>query len=352
MNNFEALSQYALPSNILNKMLEVYKYIGQNQNFENELGESKFYLIEQNIERETFIIANLLELNISENRMRLIITKDSNPTNQEEKRLVAIKEVLRIIQKDALTNTFNGSDILAYLNRIFGKNTHKFTNRNYDDLIGIRNKFTKPVSIRLSYEKMLENYHLNFTKKTYEKLYLAIIAYLETVLMKPFSDHNELAGLLELYYMLLRSEIDVFKYLGFFELYIKNKEKWNNEVRLSFINFPTSHLQINGLIEQLFDYIISSYKELTNILKEKSFDKRMHKSDGIEQTISRLPSTFSKEDIRIYHPDVSDSTINRALFKLRDENFIKPLGKGRSARWIKLVKEDDPKNIFGHKYDE
>lgn len=352
MNNYEALSQYMLPSHILNKMLEVYKYIGQNQYFEKELGDAKFYLIEQNIERETFIIASLLNLNISENRMRLIITKDSNPTNQEEKTLVEIKEVLRIIQKDALNHTFNGSDVLTYLNRIFGKNSHKFTTRNYDDLIGIRNKFSKPVSIRLSYEKMLENYHIHFTKKTYEKLYLAIITYLETVLMKPFSDHNELAGLLELYYMLLRSEVDVFKYIGFFEIYLKNKEKWANEVRLSFINFPTSHLQINGLIEQLFDYISLSYKELTNILREKSFDKRMHKSDGIEQTIARLPATFSKEDIRIYHPDVSDSTINRALFKLRDENYIKPLGKGRSARWIKLVKEDDPKNIFGHNYEE
>lgn len=352
MNNYEALTNYMLPSNILNKMLEVYKYIGQNQTFDKELGDSKFYLIEQNIERETFILASILNLNISENRMRLIITKGSNPNNQEEKILVELKEVLRIIQKDALNHTFNGSDILTYLNRIFGKNSHKFTNRNYDELLEVRNKVTKPISIRLSYEKMLENYHINFMKKTYEKIYLAVITYLETVLMKPFSDHNELAGLLELYYMLLRSEINVFKYIGFFEIYLKNKENFDNEIRLSFINFPTSHLQLNGIVELVFDCIISSYKELTNILKEQSFDKRMHKSDGIEQTIASLPSTFSKEDIRIYHPDVSDSTINRALFKLRDENYIKPLGKGRSARWVKLVNEDDPKNIFGTNYDK
>lgn len=352
MNNFEALSQYMIPSNILMKMLEVYKNIGQNKYLEEELGDAKYYLIEQNIERETFIIASILNLNISDNRMRLIITKNSNPTNQEEKILLGIKEVLKIIQKDAPEHTFNGSDILGYLNRIFGKNSHKFSNKNYDELLGVRSKLTKPVSMRLSYEKMLENYHLNVTKESFEKLYLSITAYLEMDLMKPYSDHNELASLLALYYMLIRSNVNVFYYIGFFEKNLNNKDSWNNEKRLSFINFPTSHLQLNGLINLIFDMIVSSYQELKAIIREKSFDKRMYKGDGIEQTIARLPGTFSKEDIRAYHPDVSDSTINRALFKLRDENYIMPLGKGRSARWVKLVKDNSPKDIFGYNYDE
>ena len=341
-----------IPSNILIKMLEVYKNIGQNKYLDTEIGDAKYYLIEQNIERETFIIASILNLNISDNRMRLIITKGSNPTNQEEKTLLGIKEVLRIIQKDAKDHTYNGSDILAYLNKIFGKNSHKFTNKNYDEITGIRNKLTKPISMRLSFEKMLENYHINFTKTTYEKIYLSLITYLEMDLMKPYSEHNELASLLSLYYMMIRSELDVFYYIGFFEKYLANKDKWDSEKRLSFINFPTSHLQLNGLICLIFDIINTSYQELNDIIREKNFDKRMYKGDGIEQTIARLPSTFSKEDIRVYHPDVSDSTINRALIKLRDENYIMPLGKGRSARWVKLVKEDSPKNIFGYNYDE
>ena len=28
-----------------------------------------------------------------------------------------------------------------------------------------------------------------------------------------------------------------------------------------------------------------------------------------------------------------------------------PLGKGRSARWMKLIKEDDPKMMFGGNYE-
>ena len=47
----------------------------------------------------------------------------------------------------------------------------------------------------------------------------------------------------------------------------------------------------------------------------------------------------------------SDSTINRILFKLRDEQIIMPLGKGRSARWMKIISENDPRLIFGLNYE-
>lgn len=351
MNNFEALKQYMIPTSNLNNMLEVYKNIGQNKYLEEELGDQLNYLFEQGLERDTFFLASLTNINLSENRMRLLITKNSHPVNSEEKRLVEIKEVLRLIRKEAKDHTFNGSDILQYLNRIFGKNSHKFTPRNFGDLTGDK-KAHKTMSIRLSFEKMLEEYHLHFNKNTFEKLYLSITAYLEMDLMKPYTDHNDIASLLALYYMLFRTGVDSFKYISFFELYLNEKENWESEKKLSYINFPTSHLRQNGLTNILFEIIKRSYEALKDIIKTNKFDKRMFKGDGIEQTILIMPSTFSKEDIRKYHPNVSDSTINRALFKLRDENIIAPLGKGRSARWVKLISDDDPRKIFGVDYEK
>lgn len=351
MNNFEALKQYMIPTTNLNNMLEVYKNIGQNPFLEDSLGDTINYLFEQGLERDTFFLCSLCEIKVSENRMRLLITKNSHPVNNEEKKISEIKEVLRLIRKEAPNHTFNGSDILQYLNRIFGKNSHKFTTRNFGELTGDK-KAHKTMSIRLSFEKMLEDYHQHFNKNSFEKLYLSITAYLEMDLMKPYSDHNDLASLLALYYMLFRSGVYSFKYISFFELYLNVKENWDNEKRLSFINFPTSHLNQNGLVNILFEIIKRSYEGLNDIIRTNKFDKRMFKGDGIEQTILILPSTFSKEDIRKYHPNVSDSTINRALFKLRDESIIAPLGKGRSARWVKLINDDDPRKIFGIDYEK
>ena len=83
------------------------------------------------------------------------------------------------------------------------------------------------------------------------------------------------------------------------------------------------------------DLAIDAYKKTEKVIKEYMVDKSLHKGDNIEITISNLPRTFTKDEIRAYHPYVSESTINRALAKLKEENNIKPLGKGRSAKWVK-----------------
>ena len=85
MNNFDALKQYMIPANTLNNMLDVYKSIGQNKFLIDTLGDSKYYLMEQGLEKDTFFLASIINLNITDNRMRLLLTKNSNPVNNEEK---------------------------------------------------------------------------------------------------------------------------------------------------------------------------------------------------------------------------------------------------------------------------
>ena len=88
------------------------------------------------------------------------------------------------------------------------------------------------------------------------------------------------------------------------------------------------------------------------MIKKLTQQERAFKSDVIEVTIlQKIPVYFTKDDIRRSHPNASDSTINRILFKRRDEQIIMPLGKGRSARWMKIISENDPRLIFGLNYE-
>ena len=59
----------------------------------------------------------------------------------------------------------------------------------------------------------------------------------------------------------------------------------------------------------------------------------------------KLNDVFAKDEIRERHPLISDSTINRTLKRLQEEGKIRPLGKGRSAKWIKLVKTEKKLNF-------
>ena len=83
--------------------------------------------------------------------------------------------------------------------------------------------------------------------------------------------------------------------------------------------------------------LLEVYERIEKLLRDYTFDTSLNKGDDVENTILKLEGIFTKEHIRKRHPFVSDSTIDRTLKKLRDENVIKPLSTGRSAKWIKIA---------------
>jgi hypothetical protein len=164
--------------------------------------------------------------------------------------------------------------------------------------------------------------------------------------IKPFTEHNELASFLTLYTIMLRSGLNVFSYVSLFEMIDASNGEFLTEVKNASFNWEEGYAQTLPFMRFMVKLSLESYKKLESIHKEYSFDQKLRKSDNIESTIYRLNDIFSKDDIRLVHPFVSESTINRTLAKLKEEELIKPLGKGRSAKWIKIIKDDDYSHLF------
>lgn len=348
-NNFEILKQYVIPTDVLNEMLKTYQLIGRGDVYKDILETKEEQLKKRAVELDAFLLADFLNLDLSENRMRLILTKDSTPRTKEEKILKNIKEVLLIIRKNAKIFTFNGSDILDYLNTIFGSGSHKFSTEKSS--VSVRNP-KNAVSNRLIFEKTLETYHEYFMKDTFEHLHLSVVAYLEMVQIKPFSKNNELASILVLYYMILRSNIDCFEYISFMSIFLKNYQKVIYEQNRASINYPNGYFQLNDIMRLLFSFIKEGYDELLHLVKEQKYEEHSFKSDSVEQIIKNLPTIFSKDEIKNLIPNASVSTINRVLVKLREEGFIKPLGTGRSAKWMKTNITNDFRSMFGDENED
>lgn len=348
MNNFEVLNHYTIPSDILMMMLSIYRLIGMNSEYEKSLVNQKPYLEQEVIEKDAFCLANLAGISVTPNRLRVLITKNAVAKNKEEEVIVGIKKAIVQMRRNALAKApFNGSDILEYLNLIFGKNAIRFTPMMQEkNAPGIR-----PISVRLAFERMLDEYKAFLTGDLFEHLFLSVIAYMEMVNLKPYTKHNELASILALYYMILSCDVISFSYISFFEIYLEMKEKISTSIAKGSINYHDNYLKTADTVRLIYQLIDISYTKLKTLIKNFKYQDHAFKSDVIEVTIyQKMPTYFTKDDIRRIHPNASDSTINRILFKLRDEQVIMPLGKGRSARWMKLIPDDDPRLIFGVKY--
>lgn len=349
MDNFEVLNHYSIPSDILMDMLSTYKLLGKSEEYKNHLLEQEVYIKNEILEKNTFYAVKLLKIDtISDNRLRLLIAKNSLPKNKQEEVVIGLKKVFARLHNNAKRHlSFNGSDILDNLNTIFGKRSTTFSK----DVLSRTDRRSKPISVRLSFERILENYHLYRLENKFEPIFLSVITFMEMINLQPYSDNNEIASVLCLYYMMLISEVNVFEYVSFMELYFELQKDIEEAVAKGSINYVTNYLQTSDTVRLVFRLIDKAYNQLDLLIKNLYFAKRAYKSDVIEETIyKKMPKYFTKDDIRRFHPDASDSTINRILFKLRDEQIIMPLGKGRSARWMKIINDDDPRIIFGANY--
>ena len=346
MDNFEVLNHYSIPSDILMDMLSTYKLLGKSDAYKNQLLEQESYIQNEVLEKDTFYAIKLLKIdNISDNRLRLLIAKNSLPKNKQEEVVIGLKKVFVRLHYNAKRHlSFNGSDLLDYLNTIFGKKSTTFSK----DVLTKNDRKVKPISIRLSFERVLENYHLYRLENKFEPIFLSVITFMEMINLQPYSNNNEIASVLSLYYMMLLSEVYAFEYISFMELYFTFRKDIEEAVAKGSLNYFTNYLQTSDTVRLVFKLIGEAYNQLDGLIKNLYFAKRAYKSDVIEETIyKKMPKYF-----RRFHPDASDSTINRILFKLRDEQIIMPLGKGRSARWMKLIHDDDPRIIFGVNYDK
>lgn len=333
MSNFTALNNYQLPVDVLLDLLSIYNLNGKNELAVKALGEKNEHLEKKTIENNTIALIKFLKLNISADRIRLLITKDSAPRNKEEKCALAIKQVLISIKRSAFTDNLpiNSSDILDFLKHIYGNNI-RF---NMDDFVihGSRKR-----SIRFEFNSVLDELDQYFSRKQFEPICLSCIAMMEMYNIKPYSEYNTLAFILTFYYLLLRCRIVSFKYVSFVELFIKHQQEIETTITSGSINYDQGTLFFTSFIQLTLKLIKSSYDLLDEILISNNFEKRAHKSDHIEQAIiNEVPDLFSKEDIIKLYPDVSLSTIMRALTKLHKMNYIIPLGRGRNAKWKRII---------------
>ncbi len=155
--------------------------------------------------------------------------------------------------------------------------------------------------------------------------------------MNLFNYGNELIALIMLYLLIFKANFKVFKFVSFFQLLNLHKATFKNVVLQANFNYEEGFSKTAPLQKFIIDLMLQGYDKIESMVHEYSFDSALNKSDNIENTIYKLPQVFTKDDIRERHPYVSESTINRTLQKLRDQDIIRPNGVGRSASWIRLV---------------
>jgi len=337
-----------IPNDIIKRYLTLYPFIGRNQEYIKSVENDYETLQMQTVQHDAYFFALLFDLSVTDARFKSILIKDAKPKTKDEILLKNIKHAFVRMHRDAKDFTLIDREIQDLLKFLYqdiepSSNLH-FAKASKDapkpSLLASGTK-TK----REALEKLVSTYNKVKRNTDYEPGFIALNFYVDFLQLKPFKSHNDVIGLLILYVLFLDAEYATYHLTSFFEKLFKRRDKFQKLLNETAHNWSEGMSDTHALHRFFLDVTIESYKELAEMLRNYTFDQQHNKSDYIENTINKLEEVFTKEDIRHAHPTVSESTINRTLARLRDEKKIRPLGRGRSAKWMKLYQSPRKKTL-------
>ncbi len=334
------LSRLNYPSDLVFDIGKLYSFKGKDFYYEDILKSELDSRIKNTIEKDTLYAAKLLNLDITDSRLKLIIKNDSEPREKDGKRdefiVVNLKNVFKTIQARGTNLIIDDNEFLHLAVKIFeGYKDVRFRTETVDVQVNLL-KEKKVISKRDIMSECMKLYIKSSTDLKIEPTMVAVNTYIDLLHENCFDYANEFLSLMIMYCLLVSERFNVFKYVSFFEKYTQMKSEFDNATVAAGFNWEHGYSQTELLTRTLMKLMLEGYQEVDNIVSDKVYDKGLRKIDEVQGIIIHFESdTFTRADIKKAAPYLSDSTINRALEKLKDENKIESRGTGRSAKWIK-----------------
>lgn len=320
---------------LLLNLLSVYESKGKEFYYDELFSRDKNTFERKTVEDNLYYLGKFLMLDLTDARLKLLAKKDLLPKNKTEQLYLNMKRALSQMQKfpKEFELLVNEVDNLA---RLLSKQVEPINFRKYEKLENLLVIKKEIVSTKDDLDATIALYMKQVKTKQYELTQLITNFYIDFMNLDILAKHNELVGYILLYALLLR-DFNVFKYVSFFEAFLKKKEVWIKAYNQAKYYWDTGYPQTDAMSKVIIEILQDCYIKVDALAYEYNFEKGVNKSDNIENTILKGAEIFTKEDIRLAHPTVSEATIDRTLKRLKEENKVRPLGKGRSSKWSRLV---------------
>ena len=283
-------------------------------------------------------------IKIEYKRLKDIINKEKpiNLENRSEGEIMGYKEVLNLIHTSAVHIPLKPNVILQLHGELYKfvstEGGHWKSSDNFiQETLPDGRKFVrfKPVSALCTpdaVEQLCDLTNECIKNNEVDPLILTCAFILDFLCIHPFDNGNGRMSRLLTLLLLYKFGYEVGRFISLEKIIEKNKEEYYKTLYLSSQKWHSCEHVLLPWIEYLLGVIISAYREFEARVGDIK-NTRGSKGYRVENSINHFIGSFTKNDIRKACPDVGESTINRVLSKLREENKITVTGKGRNAKW-------------------
>ncbi len=331
-----------LTPEIVKKLTLIHEYKGEQRLFieahKDELNE----LVEIAKVQSTEASNRIEGISTADDRLKNLVQAKTTPRNRDESEIAGYRDVLNTIHENYDYIPINANyilqlhrDLYKFLGNVDGgifktsDNVIRETDMEGNEKIRFRPvaAWETPASI----DELCKAFSL--AKDETDPILLVMMFILDFLCVHPFNDGNGRMSRLLTLLLLYQSGFIVGKYISIEKIIEDSKETYYEALQDSSINWHENKNDYKPFVNYMLGVIVNAYKEFEARVKLLT-DPGLSKSDRIREIIKNHIGTITKADLLEMNPDISDTTIQRALAELLKNGEIEKIGGGRYTKYV------------------
>lgn len=279
-------------------------------------------------------------------RIEALVLKSTKPKNRSEQEIAGYRDALNLIHESAKHMTFSNNVILQAHSMLHRYMAHEggrwkmtdneIVEKNPDGTIRrVRFKPVGAVQTPFAMEELVKNYSTAINESISEPLVIIPLTILDFLCIHPFTDGNGRMSRLLTLLLLYHFDFQVGRYISLERIFEESKETYYETLEASSQKWHQGKHDCFPWLNYFWGVLIRAYNEFEERVGTIRTSKGS-KTELIQKAVERRINPFAISDIEADCPGISRDMVRNVLRQLRDAGKIKSLGKGRSAKWIKV----------------
>lgn len=343
--NYLAIDSELYTPDIVNLLSAIHEYKGKQELFmETQPGILEAMLKVARIQSTG--ASNRIEgIYTSEGRLNELMIEKAEPRNRDEQEIAGYREVLNTIHENYEYIVPRPNVILQLHRDLYTYNPSSMGGRfkNTDNII---EEVNSEGNFRIRFQPLpayatpgaMEALSTEFLKSVdrseIDPLLLISKYILDFLCIHPFNDGNGRMSRLLTLLLLYQQEYIVGKYVSIEMIIEKTKESYYETLQQSSVGWHEEKNNYAPFVKYYLGIILSAYKEFASRI-ETIRNQGLTKAERIRHIFSTKVGKVKKAEIATLCPDISITTIEKALSDLLKEEYIIKVGGGRSTAYIR-----------------
>ncbi len=283
----------------------------------------------------------------ADDRFKSLAQAKTTPRNRNESEIAGYRDVLNTIHESYEYIPINANyflqlhrDLYKYVGNNYGgkfktsDNIIRETNENGNERVRFRPVPAWETSPAI--DELCKAYA--DAKDEIDPLILNSMFILDFLCIHPFNDGNGRMSRLLTLLLLYQSGFIVGKYISIEKIIEESKETYYEVLEDSSISWHENENDYKPFVDYMLGVIVSAYRDFESRVKLVT-NPNFSKPARIREIIKNHIGTITKSELLEMNPDISDTTVQRALADLLKSGDIKKIGGGRYTKYTWNVED-------------